>query len=106
MIENSVATVENAITVGNHTLPIKEYNNVRVITFKDIDMVHERPDGTASRNFRKNREYFIEGEDFLFDRPTRRNSSPWFYETTRRNFSKYSSYYRIRLSYARKIIHR
>ena len=39
MIENSVATVENAITVGNHTLPIKEYNNVRVVTFKDIDMV-------------------------------------------------------------------
>lgn len=65
MIENSVATVENAITVGNHTLPIKEYNNVRVVTFKDIDMVHERPDGTASRNFRKNRGYFIEGEDYF-----------------------------------------
>lgn len=70
MIENSVATVENAITVGNHTLPIKEYNNVRVVTFKDIDMVHERPDGTASRNFRKNRGYFIEGEDFYsIDQP-------------------------------------
>lgn len=70
MIENSVATVENAIMVGNHTLPIKEYNNVRVVTFKDIDMVHERPDGTASRNFRKNRGYFIEGEDFYsIDQP-------------------------------------
>lgn len=70
MIENSVATVENAITVGNHTLPIKEYNNVRVVTFKDIDMVHERPDGTASRNFRKNRGYFIEGKDFYsIDQP-------------------------------------
>lgn len=65
MIENSVATVENAIMVGNHSLPIKEYNNVRVVTFKDIDMVHERPDGTASRNFRKNREYFILGEDYF-----------------------------------------
>jgi len=70
MIENSAATVENAITVGNHTLPIKEYNNVRVVIFKDIDMVHERPDGTASRNFRKNRGYFIEGEDFYsIDQP-------------------------------------
>lgn len=70
MIENSVATVENAIMVGNHSLPIKEYNNVRVVTFKDIDMVHERPDGTASRNFRKNRGYFIEGEDFYsIDQP-------------------------------------
>lgn len=65
MIENSVATVENAIMVGNYTLPIKEYNNVRVVTFKDIDTVHERPDGTASRNFRKNRGYFIEGEDYF-----------------------------------------
>ena len=64
MIENSVATVENAITVGNHTLPIKEYNNVRVVTFKDIDMVHERPDGTARKRFNDNKKYFIEGEDF------------------------------------------
>lgn len=70
MIENSVATVENAITVGNHTLPIKEYNGVRVVTFKDIDMVHERPDGTASRNFRKNRGYFIEGEDYFIVKPS------------------------------------
>lgn len=65
MIENSVAIIENAITVGNHTLPIKEYNNVRIVTFKDIDSVHERPDGTASRNFRKNRGYFILGEDYF-----------------------------------------
>ena len=65
MIENSVATVENAIMVGNHSLPIKEYNNVRVVTFKDIDTVHERPDGTASRNFRKNREHFVENEDYF-----------------------------------------
>lgn len=64
MIENSVATIENAITVGNHTLPIKEYNNVRVVTFKDIDTVHERPDGTARKRFNDNKKYFIEGEDF------------------------------------------
>lgn len=64
MIGNSVSTVENAITVGNHTLPIKEYNNVRVVTFKDIDIVHERPDGTARKRFNDNKKYFIEGEDF------------------------------------------
>lgn len=65
MIENSVATVENAITVGNHTLPIKEYNNVRVVTFKDIDIVHERPDGTARKRFNDNKKHFIEGEDYF-----------------------------------------
>lgn len=64
MIENSVATVENAIMVGNHSLPIKEYNNVRVVTFKDIDTVHERPDGTAHRNFKANKNRFIEGVDY------------------------------------------
>ncbi len=70
MSESSVATVENAITVGNHALPIKEYNNVRVVTFKDIDMVHERADGTAHRNFKANKNRFIEGIDYF-----RRNSS-------------------------------
>ena len=59
-----MATVENTITVGNHILPIKEYNNIRVVTFKDIDMVHERPDGTARKRFNDNKKYFIEGEDF------------------------------------------
>lgn len=70
MSKSSVATVENAITVGNHALPIKEYNNVRVVTFKDIDMVHERADGTAHRNFKANKNRFIEGIDYF-----RRNSS-------------------------------
>ena len=70
MIENSAATVENAITVGNHTLPIKEYNNVRVVTFKDIDMVHERPDGTARKRFNDNKKRFIEGEDYFVAKPS------------------------------------
>lgn len=51
--------------VGNHALPIKEYNNVRVVTFKDIDTVHERPDGTARKRFNDNKKYFIEGEDYF-----------------------------------------
>ena len=65
MVENSVATVENAIMVGNHTLPIKEYNNVRVVTFKDIDMVHERADGTARKRFNDNKKHFIEEVDYF-----------------------------------------
>lgn len=69
MTNNLVTTVETAITVGNHSLPIKEYNNVRVVTFKDIDTVHERPVGTARRNFNKNKNYFIEGEDYFIVKP-------------------------------------
>ncbi|MCM1164896.1 MAG: ORF6N domain-containing protein [Lachnospiraceae bacterium] len=58
------------ITINNKTLPIREYNRQRVVTFKDIDAVHGRPDGTAGRNFRDNRNRFIEGIDYF-----RRNSS-------------------------------
>lgn len=54
----------NAIAIGNTNVAIKEYKGQRVVTFKDIDTVHGRPDGTARRNFNRNREHFIEGEDF------------------------------------------
>lgn len=46
-------------------MSIKEYQGERVVTFQDIDAVHDRPDGTASRNFIKNRERFIEGIDYF-----------------------------------------
>lgn len=45
-------------------IQIKEYRGQRVVTFKDIDTVHHRPQGTASRNFNQNRTHFIEGVDF------------------------------------------
>ncbi len=49
---------------------IKEYKGQRVVTFKDIDAVHNRPEGTASRNFKVNRKHFIEGEDFFLVKPS------------------------------------
>lgn len=54
------------IKINNHEVTIKEYKGQRVVTFKDIDMVHERPDGTAGRNFRDNKDKFIEDEDFFY----------------------------------------
>lgn len=53
-----------AMIVQGTALQIKEYKGKRVVTFKDIDTVHRRPDGTASRNFRENRQRFISGVDF------------------------------------------
>lgn len=53
------------ITINKQEIPIKEYNGQRVVTFKEIDAVHERTAGTASRNLRKNKSRFIEGEDFF-----------------------------------------
>lgn len=51
--------------INNTELSVKVYQGQRVVTFKDIDTVHERPDGTAKRNFNDNKKHFIEGEDFF-----------------------------------------
>jgi hypothetical protein len=53
------------LTINEVKLPIKEWSKNRIVTFKDIDKAHQRPDGTASRNFRSNRQHFIEGVDFF-----------------------------------------
>ncbi len=52
------------VHIGNADILIKEYKGQRVVIFKDIDIVHSRPDGTARRNFNTNKKRFIEGEDF------------------------------------------
>lgn len=46
-------------------LAIKEYSDQRVVTFKDIDAVHERPDGTARKRFNDNKRHFVAGEDYF-----------------------------------------
>lgn len=57
--------MDNLVHIGNADISIKEYKGKRVVTFKDIDMVHERPDGTAKRNFNTNKSRFVEGEDYF-----------------------------------------
>jgi len=53
------------IIINDMPIQVKEYGGQRVVTLKDIDTVHGRPDGTASRNFRKNKDRFIAGEDYF-----------------------------------------
>lgn len=53
------------IHIGNVDISVKEYKGQRVVTFKDIDMVHKRPDGTARKRFNDNKKRFVEGEDFF-----------------------------------------
>lgn len=55
----------NTVNINGFPLEVKEYKGQRVITFRDIDRVHERPEGTARRNFNANRKYFIEDEDYF-----------------------------------------
>lgn len=57
--------MEQLVHIQNTDLSVKEYNGQRVVTFKDIDTVHGRPEGTAKRNFNNNKEHFILDEDYF-----------------------------------------
>lgn len=46
----------NLVHIGEADISVKEYNGQRVVTFKDIDVVHGRPEGTARKRFSDNRE--------------------------------------------------
>lgn len=54
----------NLVEINKTILGIKEYNGQRVITFKDIDRVHERPCGTARKAFNRNKKRFIRDDDY------------------------------------------
>lgn len=60
----------NTVCIVEQPLEVKEWQGQRVITFKDIDKVHQRPDGTAKRNFQMNKKHFIENVDFFNAKPT------------------------------------
>lgn len=57
------------VSVNHFIINPKEYNGRRVVTFKDIDLVHGRADGTARYRFRDNKKHFIEGEDYFVVTP-------------------------------------
>lgn len=57
--------MNDIIKINNHDILIKEYKGQRVVTFKDIDAVHGRPEGTARKRFSDNRERFTEGKHFI-----------------------------------------
>lgn len=51
--------------IGKQQIEIKEFKGQRVVTLKDIDTVHERPEGTAKRNFLENRDRLIKEQDYF-----------------------------------------
>ncbi|MCZ7841494.1 ORF6N domain-containing protein [Leclercia adecarboxylata] len=55
----------NTVTINNKQLPAVEYLGQRVVTLAMIDDAHQRPEGTARRNFNEHRERFILGEDYF-----------------------------------------
>lgn len=53
------------VAIHNIQLPVVEYRGQRVVTLAMIDQVHDRPEGTARRNFNEHRAKLIEGSDFF-----------------------------------------
>ena len=66
-------------------LLVKELNGKRVVTFKDVDTVHRRPEGTARKRFNDNRKRFIEGVDFFKVRCS--EVRPFFGQTPPKGFN-------------------
>lgn len=53
------------LVINDVEVPEIEFAQLRVLTLKMIDKIHGRPDGTALRNFKSNRQYFVENEDYF-----------------------------------------
>lgn len=53
------------VKINNTDLSVKEFKGQRVVTFKDIDMLHERVEGTAKRNFNEHKKHLIKDVDYF-----------------------------------------
>ena len=93
--------MNNLITINNQNVLVKKYKGQRVLTFKDIDTVHNRPNGTARKRFNDNKKHFIEGEDYFVRKTDEAKKRVWN-SCTERAFT----YHRKRLSHACEVIHR
>lgn len=56
---------ELTVRINTTDIPIKEYNGQRVVTLREIDTVHGRPEGTARKRFNDNKTHFIENTDYF-----------------------------------------
>ena len=53
------------IEVNGKEMVVKEYADKRLVTFKDIDELHNRPEGTARVRFNRNKKRLVENEDYI-----------------------------------------
>ena len=76
--------MQELVCINQQPLQIKEFQGQRVVTFKDIDGVHKRVQGTARKRFNDNKQRFIEGVDYFVRKTDEakkrvcRNCSKWF----------------------------
>ena len=58
--------MNEVVTINGNDLQVKMWNGQRIVSFKDVDRVHDRAEGTAHRNFKENKKHLIENEDSLY----------------------------------------
>lgn len=63
--QKGIDMMGNIVEVNGADLQVKMWNGQRVVTFTDIDKVHDRPEGTARKRFNDNKEHLIENEDYF-----------------------------------------
>lgn len=62
--------MENIVEINGTDLQIKMWNGQKIVSFKDVDRVHNRAEGTAHRNFKENKKHLIENEDYFVLKPS------------------------------------
>lgn len=63
--QKGIDMMGNIVEVNGADLQVKMWNGQKVVTFTDIDKVHDRPEGTARKRFNDNKEHLIENEDYF-----------------------------------------
>lgn len=61
--------MKETIMICENEMQVKEWDGKRVVTFADIDRVHERPAGTARKRFSDNRKHFKLNSDYYLIKP-------------------------------------
>jgi hypothetical protein len=57
------------VEVNGVSFKSKIWNGQRVITFADVDLVHDKVEGTAKARFYKHKDRFVENEDYFVIKP-------------------------------------
>lgn len=64
-LESNVIDLQEYVKINNSDVGIMTYNKKRVVTFEDIDILHQRAKGTAKRTFSDHKNKLIEGIDYF-----------------------------------------
>lgn len=69
-LKKGIDMMENIVEINGNELKVKMWNGQRIVSFKDVDRVHNRAEGTAHRNFKENKKHLVENEDYFVLKPS------------------------------------